>query len=255
MTIFGMMRVKNEAKWIIEVVTAILPICERVFILDDNSTDDTPILLDRFNERVTLFRSPFTGLDESRDKEFLLDRIYGCIGDMWSSGDEKSPFWALAIDGDEVLVPEGQLAIHSTLLSSRKIHAYKLPIHYLWNDRQHRRVDGVYRHFARPSIFRLMNKAFRFQRTPWGGNFHCSSIPQELLHHSNHPDAIISGAPLLHLGYMDKAQRLKKYEWYNKMDPNNPHEDCYRHIVQGDVPEVPADAKLKWAGPLEIVPV
>jgi hypothetical protein len=36
------------------------------------------------------------------------------------------------------------------------------------------------------------------------------------------------------------------------MDPNNAFEDNYRHCVQGDVPEVPASAVLRHAGPLKL---
>jgi len=135
-------------------------------------------------------------------------------------------------------------------------HAFKLPIRYLWDtdmsllDRvgcRTVRTDGVYRTFARPSIFRLYNRSFRFQRTPWGGNFHCSSIPQELLGHAH---MTIPGAPVWHLGYSAKEDRLRKYRWYNEMDPGNQSEDCYRHVVIGD--EFPADAQFKHGGPLKL---
>lgn len=247
MTIFGMLRIKNESRWIKDVVQSVLPVCERVFILDDHSTDGTEEICERLDERVTVYRSKFVGLDESRDKSFLLERIMQCVSDRVLDGNERSPYWVLAIDGDEVLAPGGLEKITKAIDYTR-FHAFKLPITYLWNSKTQRRVDGVYRNFARPSLFRLMNRAFQFQRTPWGGNFHCSSIPQELLHHAQ----AICDAPLLHLGYMDRADRLRKYAWYTTMDPNNRSEDCYRHIVQGDIPEVPADVKLMHAGPLAL---
>jgi hypothetical protein len=107
-------------------------------------------------------------------------------------------------------------------------------------------VDGVYGRFYRPSLFRLMNRNFRFQSTPWGGNLHCASIPQEMLHCSAKTEI-----GLLHYGYLDRDLRLRKYEWYNRVDPNNYAEDCYRHMVQGDIPEVPPSMKLRHAGPLQ----
>jgi hypothetical protein len=55
-----------------------------------------------------------------------------------------------------------------------------------------------------------------------------------------------------HYGYMDREDRIKKYRYYQSVDPNNELEDGYRHIVQGDIPEVPADAVLKVAGPLKL---
>jgi hypothetical protein len=63
---------------------------------------------------------------------------------------------------------------------------------------------------------------------------------------------LIPGAPLWHLGYNDLEDRVRKYAWYNQMDPNNQPEDCYRHMVQGDITEIPADAVLRHAGPLRL---
>jgi glycosyltransferase involved in cell wall biosynthesis len=251
-TIFGLLRIKNESEWIREVLASILPLCERVYVFDDHSIDDTAGICERFDERITVMRSKFEGLDESRDKSYALQRVMGSISDITLNGDERSPYFCLAIDGDEVLAPGGQEVIRK-MLTNTPFHAFKLPIWYLWGDRQHRRVDGVYRNFARPSIFRLMNRAFQFQKTPWGNgaNFHCSSIPQELLHHAH----VMCPAPLLHLGYISAEIRAKKFAWYSTIDPGNKAEGEYLHCVQGDEGGQPANAKLLHAGPLEIVPL
>jgi glycosyltransferase involved in cell wall biosynthesis len=252
MTIYGMLRIKNESRWIVQVLKSILPICERIWILDDGSQDGTPELCEQLSPQITVIRSAFEGFDESRDREYLLSRLLGSVSDIHLRGDEKSPFWALAIDGDEIL--DERAAPHIYHAIQGPTHAYKLPIYYLWDSdmslwpfRQHRiiRTDGVYKTFARPSLFRLFNKEFRFQRTPWGGNFHCSSIPQQLLHHAH---GIITGAPLWHLGYNDKDDRVRKYLWYNEMDPGNASEDCYKHMVIGDL--FPANSRFLHAGPL-----
>ena len=260
MTIFGMLRIRNEARWIAGVLASIFPICERVFVLDDHSEDGTAELCETSGGPVTVFRSQFTGLDESRDKNFLLEQVMSCVpprypGGDCLAGDERSPFWALAIDGDELLDARGADTIRRVLPTTPG-HAFKLPVRYLWNsdmslypERRQVRVDGVYRNFARPSLFRLSNRRFRFQSTPWGGNLHCSSIPQQLLHVAQ----VTLDAPLWHLGYNDRADRLRKYAWYNRVDPGNQGEDQYRHVVQGDIPEVPAGVILRHAGPLELV--
>jgi len=257
MTVFGMLRIRNEARWIVDVVKAMLPICERVFILDDHSDDGTPELCEVISG-VTLFRSPFVGLDERRDKNFLLGLALACVPEENLTGNIRSPFWALAIDGDELLDDDGPAVLRAELAST-EANAFRLPVRYLWDNdltvyskQRQIRVDGVYRQFARPSLFRLFNREFHFMSTPWGGNLHCSSIPQQLLHdvHSTLPCA-----PLWHLGYNDRADRLRKYHWYNSVDPGNQGEDEYRHCVQGDVPEVPATARLLHAGPLELMTV
>lgn len=256
MTVFGILRIKNEARWIERVIRSILPICERVFVLDDHSDDGTPDLCEKLGDPVSVIRSPFVGLDERRDKDFLLERAMSFVPPMYLEGREEwAPYWALAIDGDELLDESGPEVIRKALpLGSNR--AFKLPVRYLWDSdlsvfpqRRQIRVDGVYRHFARPSLFRLFNREFGFQSTPWGGNLHCSSIPQQLLHGCR----VELDAPLWHLGYNDRADRIRKYAWYNQVDPNNAGEDRYRHCVQGDVPEVPARARLRHAGPLELV--
>jgi glycosyltransferase involved in cell wall biosynthesis len=242
-----MLRIKNEARWIERVVHSILPLCERVFVLDDHSSDGTPEICEGI-ARCTVFRSPYEGLDETRDKNFLLWQLFNAVPKQdrhFTYGNPLCPYWAVAIDGDEVLEPGGpdllRVEVHKV------VHSLSLPILYLWDTPERYRVDGVYGSFRRPSVFRLMNNSFTFKATPWGNgaNFHCSSVPQELLHGANR-----SKARLLHLGYMDRVDRLRKFAWYSEIDPGNAVEDCYRHMVQGDVAEVPANAKLKWAGPL-----
>jgi O-antigen biosynthesis protein len=261
--IFGSLRVKNESRWIERVIRSILPLCHQVYVLDDHSTDGTAEICESMGTKVKVYRSSFEGLDETRDRQFLLDRILEavpCEVIDWLSGVESSPYWVLAIDGDEELISGGQHVIRAFVQNSRNVAA-KLRIMYLWNNSNQIRVDGVYAHFARPSLFRLMNRTFKFQKTPWGGNFHCSSIPQELLHRAQQPCV---GAELLHYGYMLREDRITKWNFYNRHDPQNksegfdrrfPERRSYPHIVQGDVPEVPADVALMHAGPLRIEPL
>src|SRR5438477_75423 len=97
--IVGMMRIRNESRWIERVIAAQLPVVEQLFILDDNSDDNTIALCEQFS-RVTLFRSPFTGTEETRDKNWLLAQVETVV----HAGD-----WILAIDGDEEIA-EGDCA-------------------------------------------------------------------------------------------------------------------------------------------------
>lgn len=272
MTIYGMTRVRNEGRWIRMVLESYLPLCDRIWLFDDSSDDGTAEIAEQMDERITVIRSPFggRGLDETRDKDFLLNRLNGSVSDIHLRGNPKSPFWALCFDGDELL-DHSAIGIIRANLAATDGHAFSLPIRFLWDsdlslihmEGQRRvRVDRVYNRFAqvgRPSIFRLFNSAFRFQRTPWGGNFHCSSIPQELLHcaHTSLP------APVWHLGYTFREDRIRKFKWYNSIDGANATEDRYMHMIQGDGPiddapgfpegfEVPADAVLKHAGPMQV---
>ena len=246
-TVFGVLRVRNEVMWIRRVLYAMLPVCERIFLLDDHSTDCTPEVARDVSEKVTVYHSPFEGLDESRDKGWLLDRINGFISEDYLNGDPRSPYWVLALDGDEELQVGGADIIRQTIADTDK-HCFSVQIKYFWDGTNRVRVDGVYRNFCRPSLFRLMNRNFKFLKTPFGNgaNFHCSSVPQELLAGFGH-----APVKVWHYGYMIQDHRRRKYDWYNTIDPNNGHEDFYQHIIQGD-PEGPNPGfKLKHAGPLE----
>ena len=115
----------------------------------------------------------------------------------------------------------------------------------MWDREDQVRVDRWYCDFRRPSLFRLTDRALTFRRTPYGGHFHCSSAPAQLLNRIQPIDA-----RLLHYGYLRREDRIRKYHWYNQIDPGNPIEDGYRHMVIGDL--FPAESRFRWAGPLEL---
>lgn len=232
--IHAMLRVKNEARWFARVLASISTLCDRIVVLDDHSTDETPAIAEAAG--ATLIRSRFEGIDEARDKNFLLGQIWAKarVGD-----------WVVAIDGDEELEPGGAEIVRACLGAAGV--AFSLPILYLWNRPDLVRVDGVYGRFERVSIFRLLTAREKFVPTSNGGNFHCGNVPRILQNRSERIPA-----RLLHYGYMDRADRLRKFEWYNRIDPRNRYEDGYRHMVQGDLASIPAGATLKHAGPLKL---
>lgn len=238
--IAGMMRIKNEARWIDQVLAAALKVCDRVYILDDHSTDATAEICRQFSS-VELFPSPFEGLDEARDKNWLFDKVQGSGAD-----------WCLSIDGDEVLEDSRgdlrEIAGYPIDIIDRAAGAqcFSLRVLYLWNSADQVRIDGVYGRFWRPSFFRIRG-GDSFHSTRAGGNFHCGNVPHRLSRFSQR-----SGARLLHFGYMDPDDRRRKFYWYNLNDPNNLLEDRYLHMIQGDPGGPGAAAKLRHAGPLEL---
>lgn len=183
----AMTRVRNEERWICAVLESIRPLCAKVFLMDDHSTDRTVEYAERFQPMVTVLHSPFTGLNESRDKNWLYDQIIlRC-----------EPEWILCIDGDEVLeangpaiirelcaandillpvpafgeiraTPQGPVtwngwrwAFPETIMIDRpsELHwyarsAFSLPIAFMWDSRETVRVDRIYGDFWRPSLFR-----------------------------------------------------------------------------------------------------
>lgn len=246
---YGMMNVRNEEEWIEDVVKAILPICDRVFIFDDHSIDRTPHICQGMGPRVRVYGSKFSSgiVDITRDKNFIYEKVLRHCGPEFLNQD--SPYWVIAIDGDEVLMPGGAEELVKDVTKT-EAPSIGFQVLYLWDRPDQVRVDRVYSNLVRPSVFQIINPAFKFRATSFGGNCHCPNVPPDLIH-----NFYTSNAKLKHFGYLRKEQRLAKWRHYNLVDPNNEVEDYYRHIVQGDVEEVPVDMVCKHAGPMELAPL
>jgi glycosyltransferase involved in cell wall biosynthesis len=230
MKICAMLRVRNESRWLPEVLTSIAPLCSEIHLLDDHSTDDTADIAR--SHGAIVYSSPFEGLDETRDKNWLLDQAM-----------TGNPQWLLMIDGDEILEPGGAERL-CEYVERGHIMCLSMRVLYLWDRRDQYRADGVYGRFWRPSMWRTF-PGQRFRSTRNGGNFHCGNTPHMPAHRATRADVA-----LLHTGYMLREDRVRKYEWYRQMDPANRGEDEYRHVVIGDV--FPAESRFRWAGPLEL---
>jgi len=240
---WAMLRVKNESRWIARVIRSIQPVTHRIIILDDHSTDNTASICKKLDCTVIPSPYPAMDLDEARDKNRLLSSLWSC-GAL--PGD-----YVLSIDGDELLNPpdlEHFRVLSCSSTTTPRLYSFK--IEYLWDREDQLRVDGLYSHFYRPSLFPLTNRGLTFHSTHYGGNFHCGSVPTNLC-------AQVIQSPhvrLIHFGYLHREDRIRKYRTYNLVDPSNSYEDSYRHMVCGDIAEVPASSKLKWAGPLALEP-
>ncbi len=228
----GLLRVKNEARWIERSISSIMPLCEQVLVMDDNSEDDTRTISAGI-PGVTVMESPFKGLDEVRDKNWLL-----------SKAEPLNPEWIVWIDGDEILAPGQQKPLRDAMRGH--CPCLSLKILYLWNDWQTVRMDGVYGDFHRESAFRPNGS--KFVASGRTANFHCGNVPL-----GNRTSRRVMSIPLLHTGYMNRQDRERKFAWYNGNDPANPYEDGYRHMVIGDL--FPASSRFTHAGPLKLEPL
>lgn len=237
MHIVAMLRVKNEARWLSDVLASIQPLTSEILLFDDHSTDHTKGIARCYGCIIVESHFPVDETDEVRDKNYMLDVVR-----------TMSPDYVLAIDGDELLEAGAADKIRARLRPD--LASYTFPIRYLWNDPQHYRTDGVYGRFFRSSLFALHGQpaSVAFKGTGRGGNFHCGNVPLGLQGAGGSIPANI-----LHLGYMHVVDRIRKYHWYNMIDPNNHAEDCYKHMVIGDL--YPEDSKFTHGGPLKIFPL
>src|SRR5580700_7916305 len=173
MIVAGMIRVKNGARWIGECLSQLHAVCDHIYILDDHSTDDTVRTCGHsaasYPGHVTVFPSPFEGLDETRDKNWLLREI------LWNSPKHcygHMPDWVVAMDADEALIYPDHLL---DAICSGKADAYSLHFLFLHDNPNQVRVDGVYRDYCRPSVWRLAASNGVFLGSGAAGGLHCGS--------------------------------------------------------------------------------
>jgi hypothetical protein len=239
-----MMRVKNEARWIQRTIDSVRELCgDLIYVMEDESTDDTRAICEAAG--VVVLTSPFVGqgLDESRDKDWLLQEVIA----------RCHPDWILMPDGDEELEAGGCAKLRRVLETNPACDCIALGFLYFWDSINQIRVDGNYGRLRRQSLFRA-DTSFRFKSYYTEGQ--TPNRNHVGLHTSNAPGlggkVLAIRVNLLHYGYLHREDRIRKFAWITGLDPHNEGEGFYLHCVQGDIPEVPADAELMRAGPLKL---
>jgi glycosyltransferase involved in cell wall biosynthesis len=204
-----------------------------------------------FLERQTLLgslhilRSPFAGavrpkerVSEIRDKNLLWSYVKACVdADI-----------ILCLDGDEML-SKAAIRAFPTLCREMVLEnsgdVLLFPFIYLWDREDRQRVDGIYgwhedgrRRLLFPRLFTIVRQDEQLlfdQRFEWFGSrggFHCGSIPNsDFRPRALEPKRVVCDLPIVHFGYFDAKMRQEKWEFYNRIDPNNEFEGRYMHII------------------------
>jgi len=257
-----MMRIRNEARWIREVISKAFQVVGTVVVLDDGSDDQTvaecvaawsghvdvvpnhdTFVLRSDEATLHVIRSPFRpatrtsqAVSEIRDKNFL-----------WEYCKSKVLFrHMLCLDGDEVPSQVFIRDFHQIIIwLEKQVDVVNIPFIYLWDGNNQRRVDGIYGNLPDgqprlrfPRLFtidRITPDQLHIMRFAWEGSkggFHCGSIPQENFRPNGGEKVIATfGRALIHYGYRDDADRRRKYVFYNQIDPGNKFEGEYKHII------------------------
>jgi O-antigen biosynthesis protein len=264
-----MLRIKNEARWIQRCMERTFEVCSKIIILDDGSTDGTIEACRNatwsnsapFDNSVTpygwgyIYRgvglegprelhvlpSPFTytnrqllRANELRDKNYLW--WYSVLLD-WD--------FCLCLDGDEMLSRKAIREFSNLInLMRTQYDIIHIPFVYLWDSETQQRCDGIYggtdadvKTLRFPRLFTILRvpelQLFDMRFTWLGSHgLHCGSIPQSDFRPNNvDATSVFYRAPVVHFGYIDNNIRQSKFEFYNRIDPNNIGEGYYKHII------------------------
>lgn len=209
--IIGLIRAKNAAKYLPELLGQMSVFCNQILLLDGGSVDDTVAIAKGRGAMVRL-TMPGSDFHEGRDRIHL---------HRWA--EEFSPDWIYAPDTDELLEAGGAEKIRDVVFGAEgvKIEALRFPFLYLWGDRRHYRVDGIYRDITAVRLFKYFPDL-----TPPDREVHSMAVPMELLERGKFCRSEIR---LLHFGYMAAQDRAEKYRW-----------NCYHYP--------PGSRGYAWAG-------
>lgn len=282
----AMLRIKNEARWIARNIEALYPLVKRIYIMDDHSTDETASICARY-DKVVMHPSPFRGFNEARDKNWLFDRIVIDCDPEWIICIDADEI--LEKDGPRII--REWIAEHPRHAYRLRIDWLWNDENTLRTDRVYGWFwrPSIFKPFNPDHRFNATPWGKkRIVQLPDGtiseesGNLHCSSIPGDLIspdmsrplnpdeeaavrleveaRHGRGQRQSISGsqefylpARLWHTGYMQRADRVRKLDYYTSIDWNNRAEDSYRHMCQADavdISELPLTQDLMRAGEL-----
>lgn len=129
--------VKNEEKNIIDCLESIR-FCDEIIVVDDNSTDRTLELVERFDDKIKVFKRDLNG-------NFSAQRKFGV--------EKTSNDWVLFVDADERIISDLATEIKENLLSSADVGGYLIPrVDFMWGQQlRHGETGNI-------KLLRLFNK-------------------------------------------------------------------------------------------------
>ena len=261
-----MYRIKNEGRWIFRSLERAYCLAKNVVIWDDGSTDSSfeealralgPNPVVQRSSGVTVARSqdaqrvlhwlssPFSSnvvrekerVNEIRDKNTLWYYCRACVDFDWM----------LCLDGDEMFSMSAlrNIPAQIQIAAEHNVRVLIFPFIYLWDNENEQRVDSVYgnredgyKKIRFPRAFQISHMEpdhlfiNSFEIQAGAGGFHCGSVPLGNFF-TNEPEkgSFVADCPIVHFGYIDDDLRHAKFDFYNKIDPNNEEEGLYKHLI------------------------
>lgn len=205
--VVGIQVYNERGRYIEPVINQFNKVANYVVILDDASTDGTPEYIE------SLLTVPYT-LIKNKTKHFHEE--YHLRSQLWNEVVKHSPEWIWICDADELVHPS-HLQELPYILVETKLNSVNFPLYDLWDKNDtgtYYRDDHLWcahNFFSRFIVRYDSSQTYTFPKK----DHHSSRYPQEVIGFSGLDVKI----PYLHMGWMRKEDRLKKYERYMMYDP------------------------------------
>lgn len=204
------MPVRDESgRYLSEVLEAAEHYADRIVVLDDGSSDDSAQLA------VSLGAEVFSTPEPLFRQEWRLRTLLWQIA---SSGTGASD-WVIMLDADEIIDPPGAW-LRGTLaaVAEQGFTMVSVPFFDLWDDREHYRDDRLWTAHRRlwPIAVRpLPGLDYRYAMR----DHHVGRWPTYALPTLGDHGCTLDGVRILHLGWLQRADRERKYLRYRELDP------------------------------------
>lgn len=234
----------NNEAIIGEFVTENLKYVQEVYISDNMSTDRTMEVAQAAGAKVRqsgILHSP-EHYDEGETKQKAMEFAL----------EESECEWLLYLDSDEIL-EERAVEMLPELVNNLQYDAWGMRVPTFWLGRTHYRIDGDFALYVQhPYQMRLFRRGIGVRMTvpPKGGHSFpaMNGDPSKPWPWNYKPCDLM----LKHYGYPDREAALRKWEMYNRADPegvmsrNVPH---YAHLH----PDYPGVQLVPWGHPYPIL--
>lgn len=212
--------VYNGSLFIEKCIKNILPHCDGIIILDDESTDDS-YNLGASEKTLLRVKKTRNGFDDLANRNILLD-----IASFFCSE------WLMTLDSDEWLSNKWNDLHH--IMNMPDIDMASIWLVNLWNSEEYYRADMYDKSFSQKGLWmrwRLFRNKGRMQ-------IHC--MDDRKLHFVSIPyygSYYISSIILLHAGYLTEKYRTEKFSFYKEEDKQELED--YDQILQDQVELAP----------------
>jgi glycosyltransferase involved in cell wall biosynthesis len=229
LNIVAMYRIKNVERWIGKSLESVSKICNKIVIVDDGSTDDTVKICKTFSSVVDIHEQNNLVFDETRDKNLLLQMAL-----------KYDPDYILVLDGDEIIMPGMEKILYEDLIYLHpNSDVFEFQLLDMSEQPNRYRINNPLTNYIHKFLFKINNqKNLHFLPTRFPYNVHCARIPDNLNKTKNVSQSRVK---ILHYGYYNQTLKQKKYELYNKLDPNSTEFYKYEHLIHPEKFSIPDD--------------
>lgn len=211
--LIGAMLVRNEAsRWLETVLKQMELVCDKIIILDDCSTDETPDICKKYGDVYYSDRS-YWGINELKQRKFLWEL---------TTHEAKIGDWILCLDADETIPGIERIKVFIEQADMRNCDGISFRLYDMWNETEYR-DDSLWNAHLRDWVMcvKYTPKEYKWRES----KLHCGRFPENAVTLCGNTEL-----PLQHWGWSREEERKEKFERYMKADPKGKNGNLKQYL-------------------------